>query len=399
MTVVQINTVYNKGSTGKIARQIQDQCMAVGIKNIVAYRYNEGGNGENTYCISTWLDCHAHNRIARYTHRAGFYSKIRTALFLHYLDKVRPDIIHLHNLHGSYINIPILFKYIKRHQIKVIWTFHDCWPFTGYCPYYLIYKCEEWRNGCQRCLCENSLFNYHSAKRNLYVKMKLTKGLDLTVVTPSRWLAEIVKQSFYSKYNVLSISNGIDTEVFRPRESDFRKKYGISEDRFVLLGVASVWEERKGLKEFNELAKRLDSRKYQIVLVGTDDTADRQLQSNIISIHRTENQIQLAEIYTAADLFVNPTKDEVLGMVNIEANACGTPVVTYASGGSPECIDEKSGIVVACDDIDAMEKTITQIYDTRPFSKEDCIACASRFDMHKKYREYIDLYQSIADQR
>lgn len=397
MTVVQVNTVYNKGSTGKIVRQIQDQCMTVGIKNIVAYRYNEGENSENTYCISTWLDCHVHNRIARYTHRAGFYSKIRTALFLRYLDKVHPDIIHLHNLHGSYINIPLLFKYIKRHQIKVIWTFHDCWPFTGYCPYYSMYQCEEWRNGCRQCCCENGLFSYHSAKRNLHYKMKLVKDLDLTVVTPSQWLAGIVKQSFYSKYNVLPISNGIDMEVFCPRKSNFRMKYGIPEDCFILLGVASVWEERKGLEVFNELGKRLNRPKYQIVLVGTDAIVDRKLQSNIISIHRTENQIQLAEIYTAADLFVNPTKDEVLGMVNIEANACGTPVVTYASGGSPECIDEKSGIVVACNDIDILEKTIAQICDTHPFSKEDCIACASRFDMHKKDLEYIDLYKALAN--
>ncbi|MCQ2429225.1 MAG: glycosyltransferase [Clostridia bacterium] len=395
MKVVQINTVYGKGSTGKIVKQIRQECLTQGIENIAACRYREGEAAGDTLCVSTWLDCHAHNRLARYTHRAGFYSYFRTALFLRKLKKQKPDILHLHNLHGSYINIPLLFGYIRKHHVKVVWTFHDCWPFTGYCPYYGVYGCLEWKNGCKKCCRETGVLNRHSAERSLKQKRKLTEGTDLTIVTPSRWLADIVRQTFFSQMPVVTIPNGLDLEVFRPRESDFREKHGIPQDKFVVLGVAAVWEKRKGLDDFIELAGRLDHDTYQIVLVGTSETVDRMLPQDIISIHRTEDQIGLAKIYSASDVFVNPTKDEVLGMVNIEANACGIPVVTYRSGGSQECINENSGIVVDCDDVDALERAVARIRDTHPFSKEDCISCASRYDARRQFRRYVDLYNDI----
>ena len=183
--------------------------------------------------------------------------------------------------------------------------------------------------------------------------------------------------------------------MFRPTESDFRERFKIRENQFLLLGVAFDWGSRIGLDVFAELARRLDKEKYKIVLVGTNDAVDKQLPKEIISIHRTQNQAELAEIYSAADLFVNPTREEVLGLVNIEANACGTPVVTFRTGGSPECICEKTGSVTGYNDIDAMQKEIERICETKPFSKEDCITRAKEFDENVRFKEYLELYKTV----
>ena len=396
MKVLQINTVYFRGSTGKIAGQIQKESAFHGIQNIVAHRYNEGIDSKDTYCISSWFDCHVHNRIARYTHRVGFYSRLKTKRFLRYIDCLKPDVIHIHVIHGAYINIGMLFSYIREHGIKTIWTFHDCWPFTGHCPYYERYHCYNWQKDCGDCPCSTSRLNRNSSWKNLEFKKSMVEGLDLTVVSPSKWLAGVINRTFYSGFDVRVIYNGVDLTVFKPTKSDFRKKYNIPENKRILLGVASGWNERKGIDVFAELAKRLSSDSYQIVLVGTTEADDAVLPDNIVSIHRTNNQTELACIYTAADLFVNPTREEVLGMVNIEANACGTPVVTYDSGGSPECINERSGAVVERDNIDALEKTIRYICENTPYSAEECIENAKRFDCKERFKEYIELYSELA---
>lgn len=217
----------------------------------------------------------------------------------------------------------------------------------------------------------------------------------MTIVTPSQWLAGLVKESYLKEYPVNVIYNGIDLTVFKPTESNFRERYGIPAEKKILLGVAFGWGKRKGLDVFMELANRLDKETYQIILVGTDDAVDTQLSESIISIHRTQDQRELAEIYTAADLFVNPTREEVLGLVNVEALACGTPVITFKSGGSPECIDETCGSVVDCDDIDAMEKEIVRICDWKPYGMEACLERAQSFDMNQRFQDYVSLYDTV----
>ena len=216
---------------------------------------------------------------------------------------------------------------------------------------------------------------------------------DMTLVTPSQWLADLVKRSFLSEYPVEVIPNGIDLNVFKPRASDFRRRYHIPEGKNILLGVAFGWGERKGLDVFLELAKRLDGAKYQIVLVGTDDSVDKQLPESIISIHRTENQQQLAVIYTAADLFVNPTREENYPTVNMESIACGTPVLTFRTGGSPEIVSPDTGSVVDCDDVDSLEKEIVRICQTKPYTEERCLNRAAEFDQFRRFKEYIRLYE------
>ena len=288
----------------------------------------------------------------------------------------------------------MLLRYLKVHRIKVFWTFHDCWAFTAYCPHFTMAKCEQWESGCFNCpQLHNYSFFFDRSKKLYQKKRDLLLGLDLTIITPSQWLASLVKQSFFRDCPIKIIHNGIDLAVFTPTLSDFRKKYHIPDGKFMILGVAFDWGKRKGLDVFVDLAARLDPDKYQIVLVGTNDRIDSQLLSQIISIHRTANQKELAEIYTAANLFVNPTREEVFGLVNVEALACGTPVITFRTGGSPECIDDTCGTVVDCNDIDALEHEIIRINETHPFTYENCLARAKQFDTQKKYLEYLDLYE------
>ena len=228
------------------------------------------------------------------------------------------------------------------------------------------------------------------------LKKKWFTGVkDMTIVTPSQWLAELAKQSFLKDYPVKVINNGIDLSVFKPTESDFRKKYGIPENKYLLLGVAFDWGVRKGLDVFIELFKRLPQEQFQIILVGTNKNIDKRLPKGIISIHRTQNQTELAEIYTAADVFINPTREEVLGLVNIESLACGTPVITFDTGGSPECIDETCGAVVPCGDVNALEKEILRVCKQKIYTREDCIKRAKAFDQNEKYEEYVSLYKSF----
>lgn len=314
------------------------------------------------------------------------------------LDEIKPDIVHIHNIHGHDCHFEQLFRYLKEKNIKVFYTFHDCWAFTGYCPHFTMAKCENWLNGCGNCpLRKRFSWFFDKSAKNLTRKKKALEGMDVTVVTPSRWLGDLVKQSFLNEYPVKVINNGIDLTVFQPLESSFRKIYGLQSKKIVL-GVALGWSTSKGIDVFIRLASVLPE-DYQVVLVGTDDKVDKQLPSKIISIHRTHNQQELAEIYSAADVFVNPTREEVLGLVNIESLACGTPGITFNSGGSPECYDESCGVVVDCDDLSSLEKEIVRVCTEKPYTKEACINKAKEFEKNQRYKEYLDLYERINSRR
>ena len=395
MKIVQINATCGSGSTGKICVDISRLLTDKNIENYIIYSGKKSDYPLGIYCG----DSKEIKIQALRSHLFGLYgfnSKQITKRMLKKLDEIEPDVVHLHNLHGHNCNLEMLLDYLRAHHIKIFWTFHDCWAFTAYCPHFSMDKCDKWKDGCHDCHRYREYPFFFDRSRELYnKKKKASEGLDLTIVTPSQWLADLVKQSFFKNYPVKVINNGIDLGIFKPTPSDFRAKHGIPNDKYIVLGVAFGWGVRKGLDVFIELSKRLDKEKYQIILVGTDEKIDNQLPSNIISIHRTQNQRELAEIYTAADVFANPTREEVFGLVNVEALACGTPGVTFDAGGSPECYDETCGSVVPCDDIDAMEKEIIRICEDKPFSTGDCIKYAKNFNIQKKYREYLKLYGEI----
>ena len=392
MKIAQINATYGVGSTGKICLAISDLLNEKEVENYVLYSAQgvPGGNGISCYSKNyTKIQALKSRIFGNY----GFNSMAETRKMIRELEKIGPDVVHLHNIHGHDCHLGLLFNYFRKKKIKLFWTFHDCWAFTGYCPHFDMVHCDKWKTECYSCVQRKQYSFIFDRSRELFRRKKQAfAGLDLTIVTPSQWLANQVKQSFLKDYPVKVIHNGIDLDVFKPTAGDFRERYGIPTTKKILLGVAFGWGLRKGLDVFIELAKRLDAEKFQIVLVGTDDKVDEQLPGNIISIHRTHDQKELAEIYTAADLFVNPTREEVLGMVNIETLACGTPVLTFRTGGSPECVDETCGAVVECDDVDAMEQEIRRIMDQHPYTAENCRQHAQYFRARCCFEEYNELY-------
>ena len=396
MKIVEINTC-DYGSTGKIMKQIAYTAENNGHSCWIAIpkgRHNRHSDYEKTIWIGSQFSEDLHLLLGRITGLQGCFSIAATLSFLKKIEEIKPDIIHLHNLHNSYINLPLLFSFIRRNNIKVVWTLHDCWAFTGHCPCFTAKKCYKWKTGCYEC---PSYKEYPSSyvdrskwmwrkKRDWFCSIK-----DMMIVTPSQWLENLVKESFLSNFPTRVINNGIDLTIFKKSPSDFRKINGL-EDMIIILGVAFDWGYRKGLDIFIELSKVLDPQ-YQIVLVGTNDEIDKQLPENIISIHRTANQRELAELYSCADVLLNPTREDNYPTVNMESIACGTPVITFNTGGSPEMIlNDECGLVLASESIDDIIKAIKEVLC---YQDTDCSKYAKQFDKDTKFNEYIKLYEEI----
>lgn len=349
MKIVQINTFSNK-STGTIMMNIHNKLKNEGIESYVVWGRGRKAQDSTEIYMNDKMGVYRHALYTRLTDKSGFYSKNATKKLIKKLEEINPDLIHLHNLHGYYINIEMLFDYIRKNKIKVVWTLHDCWAFTGHCSHFEFIECNKWKDWCYNCPQKNiypkSL--YDNSKWNYLKKKELFTGLDMIIVTPSEWLAKLIKMSFLKEYEVKVINNGINTEVFKPRKSDFKEKYNI-EDKKIILGVASDWTREKGFYDFIKLASIIDE-SIKIVLVGLNSKQLKQIPNNIIGIQRTENTKQLAEIYSAADIYFNPTYADNYPTTNLEALACETPVITYNSGGSAESINEKNGVVTTFDD-------------------------------------------------
>ncbi len=393
MKIAQINATCGVGSTGKICVGISQVLAAKNIENYILYSSKSNG-------YECGIECSGDEYIklqalkSRVLGNYGFNSKQATRKIIDELELIKPDIVHLHNIHGHDCHLEMLFSYFKKRHTKLVWTFHDCWAFTGYCTYFDAVNCNKWLTECDRCIQAGKYSYFFDNSKYVYRKKKtLFQNLDLTIVTPSQWLADLVKKSFLRDYPIRVINNGIDLNVFRPAESEFRSKYSL-ENKKIVLGVSFGWDERKGLDVFIDLSKRL-SDDYKIVLVGTNAKTDKLLPASILSIHRTQNQQELAEIYSAANVFVNPTREENYPTVNMEALACGTPVLTFRTGGSPEIIDATCGSVVDCDDIDALEKEIVRICTEKPYTKEACVKKAQSFDKNERFKEYTELYERI----
>lgn len=347
MKIVQINTFSNK-STGTIMMNIHKKLLSEGYDSYVVW--GRGRKAENSYEIylNDKLGVYYHGLYTRLTDKTGFVSKKATLKLLKRLDEIKPDIIHLHNIHGYYINIEMLFNYIKKNDIKVVWTLHDCWSFTGHCPHFEHIKCEKWIINCNNCPQKNTYpksFTDNS-KLNYLKKEKLFTGINnLIIVTPSKWLANLVKKSYLKEYPVITINNGINTNIFRKKNSNFKKKNNL-ENKKIILGVSSDWTEQKGFNDFLKLSNII-SDDYKIVMVGLNSSQLKKIPSNILGIKKTSNVEELVDIYNAADIYFNPTYADTYPTTNLEALACGTPVCTYSTGGSPECINNKNGVVIA----------------------------------------------------
>lgn len=398
--LLQINSVVNFGSTGRIAEEIGQTAIAAGWKSFIAYGRNDRPSQSELIKIGNDWDIKMHGFQTRMFDRHGLASKSATKELIGKIKVISPDIIHLHNIHGYYINIEILFNYLRNTSIPIIWTFHDCWPITGHCSHFTFVGCEKWKTQCYNCPQKTGYpasYFIDRSKKNYNLKKELFNSLsNLTLVPVSQWLSGILKESFLQNYPIKVINNGVNTEVFRPSEvSDFRNKHGLI-DKFVLIGVATSWGERKGLNDFIELSKLLDS-DFQIVLVGLTKKQIDQLPDNILGIERTESVDALADIYATSDAFINPTYEDTFPTTNLESQACGTPVITYKTGGSPEAIDESTGIVVEQGNINKLVEAINLIKENgKQYYSDACVNRAQRlYKKEDRYKEYIDLYEEL----
>lgn len=347
MRIVEICTNAMSGSVGRIARDISDKLENNGHKVLLCYGRGETVSAKyESYRIGNTLDVYSHALMSRLFDSDGKHSKKATKMLIKKLKEFNPDCIHIHCLHGYYINIKILFDYINDNNIRVVWTFHDCWAFTGHCAYFSIAKCNKWIDGCRNCKQKSeypSSILLDQSKKNWKLKKFIFSSVnDLTIVTPSLWLANLVKESFLCKYNTVVVNNGINTDVFKYRSNNFKELNGI-ENKKIILGVASIWDKRKGLNDFIELSQNLCD-DYVIVLVGLSNKQVKNLPDNIIGIEHTNSVQELVDIYSAADILFNPTYEDNYPTVNLEAQACGTPVITYNTGGSPESVPAKNTI-------------------------------------------------------
>jgi len=387
MKVVQINHFSYKAA-GNIMMNLHKSMLALGIDSYVVWGRGRDAVGNHEYKMTTPFDVAIHRVYSCFFDRAGFASSKVTQKLVAWLSDIKPDVIHLHCIHGYYLNIRILFDYIRKNNIRVIWTQHDCWAFTGHCAYFDAVKCEKWETGCFDCSQSNTYPKafIDNSKKNWFDKKKLFSGLNIQIVTPCEWLKKKIEQSFLQCYPVKVIYNGIDLDKFKKTDfEDERKRLGLFGKK-VILGVASEWTERKGMKDFIALDNMIDHSKYQVLLVGVTKKQQKELPKTILSIERTENIQELVKIYSMASVFFNPTYEDNFPTTNLESIACGTPVITYRTGGSLESVEKTGcGFVVEKGDLKmSLEKIMQTQIETFSFGKRDMFSVDA---MMEKYGE------------
>lgn len=395
MKVLMINSVCGVTSTGRICADIADLLTENGHECKIAYARGIVPEKWQKYAVKIGMDMdvNIHAMSTRIFDNTGFGSKRATRKFLKWVEEYKPDVIHLHNLHGYYIHIGLLFDFLKKYNKPVVWTLHDCWTFTGHCPHYSFVQCDKWLTECYKCPLKgeypaSSVFD--RSKKNYRQKKQFFNGVkNMTIVTPSQWLKEEVEKSFLKNYTVKVIHNGIDTEIFKPLQSDFKAKHGL-EGKKIVLGVANVWTKRKGIDDFIRLAEHLPQ-SYKIVLVG--DLRGENIPKSILHISHTDSQQELAEIYSVAEVFLNPTYEDTFPTTNLESLACGTPVLTYRTGGSPESLNACCGAVVPMGDTAALENQIFNIH----YDREKCYEQGLSFERKTRFEDYVNLYKELAD--
>ena len=390
---MQINVTANWGSTGKIAEGIGQAVISKGWRSIIAYGRGKPISSSELIRIGNDWDMYLHALSARLFDNQGLMSKRATKKLIKQIKAIHPDIIHLHNIHGYFLNYRILFDYLARSGIPVVWTLHDCWSFTGHCTHFVTVNCHKWRTQCENCILKKdyprSLFLDRS-KNNYHNKKKSFSSIrNLTFVPVSHWINNYLKHSFLKGYSSYVIHNGIDTGLFHPT------RYS-GQNKFTVIGVANIWTKSKGFNDFIDLSKRFDP-DIQIILVGVTVRQKKMLPDNIIAIERTVNARELAELYSSSDVYVNLTYADTFPTTNIEALACGTPVITYRTGGSPEAISEETGFIVEQGDLDGVLAAIKIIRKKgKNFYKDKCRERAVRyFRKEDRYNDYINLYESI----
>lgn len=399
MKILQINSVYRYGSTGKIAAGISSSITNTGNEAFIIYGRGKDSSvlEKNIYKIGSKFEQFRHLLLTRLLDRHGWGSKKSTMQMIQTIESINPDIIMLHNIHGYYVNIKTLFNYLSKKDIPIVWLFHDAWPISGHSAHFHLTNEGEipTENNFfkQRFEYPASLFLNQSRKNFRDKKALFTSVENLTIVTPSEWLTERVKKSFFKPYKIRTIYNGIDTSLFKINNdaaSHIREKF---KNKTIVLGVSNVWTDKKGLRIFDKLASILPE-DYQIIMIGVDKKTKAKLNKKIYTVQRTENIEELVAYYNAADVFVNPTYEDNFPTTNIESLACGTPVITFNTGGSPEALDDFSGIVTK-------EKSVKGVIDAletikrKPFSEKNCRRRGKEFSIEDMFLQYQALFSNI----
>lgn len=405
--VLQICVEGNTGSTGRMAEQLGNKVLSLGSVSYIAYGRFPRPSNSKTIKIGNKIEIAMHGIQTRIFDTHGFGSIYGTQKLVEEMKMIKPDLIHLHHLHGYYLNIKVLFNYLSKANIPVIWTFHDCWSITGHCTHFDYIGCSKWEEECNNCPQKNeypsSLF-FDNSKQNYYLKKELFNSVqNLTIVSVSKWLDKIVSKSFLSNVDREVIYNGIDMDLFLPckNTNELKIKYNLR-NRFIILGVATTWSNRKGLDDFIKLSNSLNSNEV-IVLIGLNQKQINDIPDNIIGVERTENQLELRDFYNISNVFMNLSVEETFGLTTVEAMACGTPVIVYNSTASPELVDENTGVIVNRDE-DFLVNLVSSIEEVKKkgkkyFSKN----CRSRaklfFDKKDMLQNYIELYRKIINKK
>ena len=391
MKIAQINTVCGNGSVGRITVDIYHALKKNGYDGKIYYGRRNAPEDVNTECFGSNLDMGIHVLSTFFTGTHGFNSKGQTKQLIESLKAYDPDLIHMHNIHGFYLDVETLFGYLKTCGKPVVWTLHDCWSFTGHCAYFDFVHCNKWKTACENCPQYRNSYPYalfkDGSKDNYIRKKAAFQGVKgLTIVTPSKWLGELVKESYLKEYPVKVIPNGIDLEKFVSQKSGKR-------DKHLILGVANVWDRRKGLDYLKELSQMLDSDKYEVAAVGVSKKQIGELPDGMIGIEHTQNVEELMQLYSEASVYVNPTLEDNFPTTNLEALACGTPVVTFATGGSVESIDETCGRIVPQKDVKGLCKAVIELCDNVENMREACRKRALDYNKYDRFGEYLNLYE------
>jgi putative colanic acid biosynthesis glycosyltransferase len=387
--LLQINVDSGCFSAGKITEDIATIVIKHGWESYVAYGRDSKPCSSQVIKVGNMLGVYEHYAEFRLLDNEGLASRNATRRLISKIESIKPDIIHLHVLHDHYVNYRVLFSYLRKTNIPIVWTMHDCWSMTGGCMHFEVLKCDKWKSECYDCPEKRAIIN--RAKRNFRLKNSLFNSIkSLTYVPVSNWLGNYLRQSPQGFRPIKVIHNGIDIDKFVTRSQQTKAK-----DKFKILGVAAVWTENKGISDFYKLRDILPEKDYDITLVGLSKQQAESLPAGIEGIQRTHNFDELVSLYSNSDVFVNPTYSDNFPTTNIEALACGTPVITYNTGGSPEAIDNKTGIVVPQGNLSALKQAIIEIRNN-PLSRDDCRHRAEQlYDKNKCFEQYYELYQEL----
>lgn len=399
LKLLQINVAANWGSHGRIAEEIGLEAMAQGWESYIAYGRYANPSKSHIVKIGDLFDHCLHGAQSLLLDRHGLASCGPTKKLIREIEQIKPDLIHLHNIHGFYLNYPILFRYLSTVDIPVVWTLHDCWAFTGHCAWPIHGHCDRFQEQCCHCPLQSKgypkSFLLDRSRSNFKLKKRYFRSLqDLHLVTVSRWLEQQVRLSFMQDMDIRTIYNGLDTEVFRPSGTP---PTSVTDGHPLVLGVCNAWYDWKGLDDMAALREILPD-DYEVMVVGVNEDQMHRLPEGITCIRRTDSVSQLAEIYSQADVFVNPSKVESFGMTTAEALSCGTPSIVYDTSACPEVVDNLTGRVVPLGDVNALAKAVMEICSLpgRETMRQACRERAIRlFNRQDRYKEYLQLYNEV----